>query len=190
MAYDEARSKVILVRGNSMTDTIFDDALALVAAGTTGTSCSKARATKQASAPPTQAPRGTMSAPAVTPQVRAPGTLYSLTETANASNFNGTAIAAGNYVWFTSVVKVTGVPSGTKARIFFPNSHIDFSVGGTGYHLPVPSGILTIDPAVTQAITSFNTAAQHWETTVPSAWTGNSLMAALTHQVPSGGLPA
>ncbi len=66
------------------------------------------------------------------------------------SNFNGTAIAAGNSIWFNSVLKVKGV--GTEpVTIRFVDSTIDFAVGTTNYHVAVPNAVVTISPEATLA---------------------------------------
>src|SRR5947207_10473487 len=72
-----------------------------------------------------------------------------LTSSSNASNFNGTAIAAGRSIWFSSVIKVSGVGS-TPAHLFVSSQHIAFTANGVDYDLPVPDGIVTITPGATK----------------------------------------
>jgi uncharacterized repeat protein (TIGR01451 family) len=82
-----------------------------------------------------------------------------------ASNFNGTAIAAGSTIWFNSNFKPTGVVDGTK--ITFNASTINFTSNGTAVSVPVPAAVVTFSSAVTCATTSFNTSLNRWESTVP-----------------------
>jgi hypothetical protein len=103
------------------------------------------------------------------------------------SNFNGTAIAAGNTVWFSSVAKVSGLGS-APATLFVENATIDFSANGTAYHVSVPNAAVTFSPTVTTAATTFDAATSTWETTVPLNPAGNTFLAGVALPVP-GGLP-
>src|SRR5579862_4863623 len=100
------------------------------------------------------------------------------------SNFNGTAIAGGNYIWFTSVCKVTGLGS-SPVTIQVVNQTITFSAKGTPYTLAVPDSTITFSPTAT-ATTSFSGG---WVTTAPSSLGGNTFLSALAFQVPAGGFP-
>jgi hypothetical protein len=105
------------------------------------------------------------------------------------ANFNGTAIGSGDSIWFSSVMKPSGL--GTKAvTIFVRNSTITFSANGTLYAVPVPDANVTFNPSATSATTTFNTAQNLWQTIVPSSGlAGNILLDAAKFPVPSGGLP-
>jgi hypothetical protein len=107
------------------------------------------------------------------------------------SNFNGTAIAQNNYVWFSSVLKVGGLSQATTTTVLFVNQHIDFTAAGTSYHLPVPNSRLTFDPAATAstATVTFSITRNEWEITVPTSTSGNTLLSGLAFPVPAGGLP-
>src|SRR5258708_5519443 len=86
------------------------------------------------------------------------------------SNFNGTPIPVGDWIWFTSVLKVHGLGS-APVTIGFMGS-IEFSVNGTLYVVPVPSALVTFSPFVTVATTVFSNGM--WVTTVPlSGLAGN-----------------
>jgi len=54
----------------------------------------------------------------------------------------------------------------------------------------VPGAVITIDPAATQATTTYDTGSGQWETTLPPQWSGNALLSAvelpLTSSVPGG----
>jgi streptogramin lyase len=108
------------------------------------------------------------------------------------SNFNGTAITQNNYIWFSSVLKVSGLSSSTTTTMLFVNQYIDFTASGKSFHLPVPDSRLTFDPTVTASTstTTFDTAANTWVIRVPtSGVSGNILLSGLAFQVPAGGLP-
>jgi hypothetical protein len=97
------------------------------------------------------------------------------------SNFNGTDIAGGTRIWFTSVLKVHGLGS-DPVTIGFMGS-IQFSVDGTLYIVPVPSALVTFSPFVTVATTAFHNGL--WMTTVPlSGLAGNVFLDGFAVQVP------
>ena len=100
------------------------------------------------------------------------------------SNFNGTPISAGEFIWFSSVLKVHGLGA-EPVTIGFTGS-IQFSVGGTAYMVPVPSAVVTFLPTVTLATTVFCNG--QWVTTVPlSGLAGNVFLDGVAVQAP---LPA
>jgi hypothetical protein len=100
-------------------------------------------------------------------------------------NFNGTAIPAGDTVWFNSVVKVNGLGS-APATIHLINSEIDFTANGTAYHVSVPNAALTFSPTATTAATSFDPTTNTWDTTVPSKLGGNFFLSGVSLPVPNG----
>ncbi len=107
-------------------------------------------------------------------------------QTSIASNFNGTAIAAGSDIWFNAVFKLNN-PS-TATTIQFVNSSIVFKSGTTTYNVAVPNAIITFSAATTQATTVFNTTLNSWVTTVPlqSSLSGNVFLAGVDLHLPSG----
>jgi len=101
------------------------------------------------------------------------------------SNFNGTAIPAGDTVWFSSVMKVSGLNPSQTTTIRFTGQSI--SVAGSSKS--VPDAVVTFSPSATTATTSFDTATNTWETTVPvSGLAGNVFLSGFELPVP-GGLP-
>lgn len=100
------------------------------------------------------------------------------------SSFNGTAIPAGRYIWFDSIVKVSGV-GGTATTIRINNSTIRFTVNATPYILAVPDGVITFDPAATCATTSFNAGLNRWETRVPLSGSDEVFLSGLGYLVPA-----
>jgi RHS repeat-associated protein len=114
--------------------------------------------------------------PAVTSSAEA------LTTSSNSSNFNGTSIAGGNWLWATSVVKVTA--STLPVHIYFTAGQLQFTANGIAYTIPVPAAELTIDPNATQATTTFDTPSGMWLTTAPKSFAGNAFITGVAWQVP------
>jgi hypothetical protein len=102
--------------------------------------------------------------------------------TSISGNFNDFAIAPGNFLWFSSVLKANHLPSNAVVHVTFTNQMI--SIPGFG-SINVPDSTVTFDPAAVSATTSF---AGTWMTTVPSNPKGNTFFAGHSVQVP-GGLP-
>jgi hypothetical protein len=104
------------------------------------------------------------------------------------SNFNGTAVPAGDYIWFNSVLKASGLGS-SPVTITITGASITFTANGTTYTLPVPDARITYSPTATTATTTFNTGLNMWITTVPSVGPGNQFMSGFAFPIPVGGLP-
>jgi len=103
------------------------------------------------------------------------------------SNFNGTPILGGDYVWFSSVIKVRGLGS-DPVTIGFAGPPIIFSANGAGVMVPVLPAQLTFSPGVALATTDF--VAGQWVTTVPSSGlAGNVFLSGAALLVAPGGLP-
>src|SRR5882762_494045 len=105
------------------------------------------------------------------------------------ANFNGTPIAGGDTVWFTSVLKASGLGS-APVTIFVRKSTITFSANGTNYTVPAPDANITFSPSATVATITFSQTKNQWQLTVPSTGlAGNVLLNAAEYLVPQGGLP-
>jgi hypothetical protein len=126
-------------------------------------------------------------------QQRQPDSYYLCTSTIT-GNFNGTAIAAGDYVWFTGVLSVKGLGS-SAATVFASHSTISFSANGTNYTIKVPSSTIRFSPSTTLATTKYT---QLYPTFLGIGWNtqlqvsglaGNDLMTAVKFAVPASGLP-
>jgi hypothetical protein len=102
-----------------------------------------------------------------------------------ASNFNGTPIHAGDTVWFSSVVKVSGLGS-APATLHLVDSEIDFTANGTNYAMSVPNAVITFSPTATTAATTFDASSNTWDTTVPSHLGGNVFLAGVALPTPAG----
>jgi hypothetical protein len=95
------------------------------------------------------------------------------------TNFNGTAISSGNYIWFNSVLKPSGLGS---APVTFRFTHQ--TISSSSFTLSVPDAMVTFDPAATTATTAFS--GGMWVTRVPSSGlAGNTFFSALSYLVPA-----
>ena len=101
----------------------------------------------------------------------------------NASNFNGTSIQPGSYVWFNANFTASGIPS-TGATIFFRNSSIALTADTT-YTVAVPDARVTFDPAAICSSTSFDTLTNAWVTTVPLAGSDETFLSGVAFPVPA-----
>ena len=100
-----------------------------------------------------------------------PSTVSSIT-----ANFNGTAIPVGESLWFNSALTASGLPKAAPATVHVVNGSIDFSAGGTNYHLAVPDADIVFTPGATAATTSYDTADGGWDVSVPTSGTGDVFM--------------
>jgi hypothetical protein len=66
------------------------------------------------------------------------------------SNFNGTAIAAGDSIWFNGVTKVSGL-SASPTTIFVTHATITFTANGKTYLLTVPDSEITFSTSTTSS---------------------------------------
>jgi hypothetical protein len=101
------------------------------------------------------------------------------------SSFGSTPIAAGDTIWFSSVVSLRGL-SGQAATLVFDNSTITFSIQGKPVTLAVPAAVIQFDPNATVASTVYNASTQNWVTVVPVGYTGNVFLSGLPYTVPAG----
>jgi hypothetical protein len=108
-------------------------------------------------------------------------------QTSISANFNGTSIPAGDFIWFNSVVKVSGVPSG-GGHVNLTNVHVTFTANGSPYTIDIPGAQITLSPSAATATTYFSQG-QEWITNVPSTFGDNIFLSGVGWQVPSPGLP-
>ena len=101
------------------------------------------------------------------------------------SEFNGTAIAKDNCVWFNSVVKVKG-RNGGEANVNFVDGHVKFSVDGTDYDIKLPDSRIVFSDSTTDASTEFDCGARAWRMDVPSSYTGNVFLDGASFRFPDG----
>lgn len=109
-----------------------------------------------------------------------------------ASNFNGTAIASGNQIWFSAVLNPSGVPASGVSHLLINNSTITFTANATNFTIPVPDALITFDSSRNSATPKSSTSfvGGTWQTILPTtALAGNQLLDAVDFAVPAGGLP-
>lgn len=105
----------------------------------------------------------------------------------NSSNFNGTAVAAGDYIWFNANFKANNVPH-TGVTILFTQGKISFTSGGVAYNLNVPNAQITFSTSATCTSTTFDSGTNTWKTTVPVTGDDEIFLTGLAWQIPAGGL--
>jgi hypothetical protein len=99
------------------------------------------------------------------------------------SDFNGTAIAAGRYIWFNANFKPTGIGSAVTT-LRFVNSTITLKVGNQNITINVPPSEIVFDPSATCATTTFNTSLQRWEARVPTSRSDEIFLSGVSYPVP------
>lgn len=100
------------------------------------------------------------------------------------SNFNGTAIPAGDTLWFTAVGKVNGLGS-APVTVDITDQVITFQAAGATYSVDVPNSEITFSPAVTTGTTSFDASQNAWVSSLPSNFPGNAFLGAVAFPVTS-----
>ena len=104
------------------------------------------------------------------------------------ADFNSSAIAAGSTVWFSAVLKPSGLGA-TPVTMRFLDAKIRFSAGGQPYELAVPDGSVLYSPTATAATTAFDAVSGTWLTTVPSSYTSEAFVTGVAFPVTTA-LPA
>ncbi len=106
-------------------------------------------------------------------------------KTTNTSNFNGTSISGGDYIWFNANFTASGVPK-TGATLTFTGSTISFTDNDNhSYDVEVPNGTITFSPTATCASTSFDSVSNTFATTLPIAGSDEILLTGLAFPVPA-----
>lgn len=106
------------------------------------------------------------------------------TPASNASNFNGTPIQSGNFIWFNANFSARGIPT-TGATISFTNSSITLTADQT-YTVSVPNAQVKFDPSAVCSSTTFDTGSNTWTTTVPVAGSDEIFLSGVAFPVPAG----
>ena len=101
----------------------------------------------------------------------------------NTSNFNGTSIEPGSFIWFNANFTASGIPS-TGATIYVTGSTITFTADQT-YTVAVPNAQITFSPSTTCASTSFDTGTNTWMTTVPLSGSDEIFLTGVAFPVPA-----
>lgn len=97
------------------------------------------------------------------------------------SNFNGTPIAAGNWIWFNANFKYDGA---TPVTIAVENATVSFTANGIGYVLPVPDARIDLDPSVSSPTIEFDEGLNTWFTDVPASFGDDIFLTGLAWHVP------
>jgi hypothetical protein len=97
------------------------------------------------------------------------------------ANFNGTALAAGNYLWFSSVLTASGLSKTADTTIWFVGQTI--TLGGT--ILPVPNASITFHQGTGTSSTAFSAGAWHTDVYLGSGLSGNQFLSGLAYHVPA-----
>ncbi len=100
-----------------------------------------------------------------------------------AASFNGTPIAAEDYIWFSAVVSPRNVPS-SGATIMLTSSTVTFTASGVSYTVRVPDAVVTLSAVAAQASTVFDSQTNTWRTTVPMGISGNVFLSGVAWKVP------
>jgi len=106
-----------------------------------------------------------------------------MAQTVNASNFNGTPINGGTYIWFNANFKVTGIPTaGTK--VYFRNSTIQFAAD-QAYSLSVPNAQITFDPSAACVSTTYDPVTNTFNTIAPISGSDEIFLTGRAFAVPA-----
>ena len=115
-------------------------------------------------------------------------------DASNQSNFNGTAIAQGNGIWFNSVGSFSGAFDGQVIQ--FWNQSITLSVKGQNYTIPMPASQVTFDSSSQPTVKFFpnGIGGIYWFITVPptskNVFIGGDMVRLGTWKLPTtNGLP-
>jgi sugar lactone lactonase YvrE len=111
------------------------------------------------------------------------GTLLVGSDTSLSANFNGTAIPAGDYLWFSSVISTSGLSPTAATTVWFVNQAI--TIGSVV--VPVPNASITYHPGTGTSTTKF-TAGGWWQTDVylGAGLSGNQYLSGLGYYLPNG----
>jgi hypothetical protein len=109
-------------------------------------------------------------------------------QSTNISNFNGTPINLGNWIWYNANFTAKGIPS-TGATITFTNSTISSVENGVPFSNSAPNAQITFSPSASCTSTTFNAMTNTWVTTVPVKGDDEIFLTGLAVPVPSSGLP-
>ena len=85
------------------------------------------------------------------------------TQSTNTSNFSGTPIEGGTYIWFNAHFTASGISKTQPTTIYFQNSSIQFTAVNS-YNLNVPNAEITFDPSVACVSTTFDASSSTWIT--------------------------
>src|SRR5947209_6455693 len=104
------------------------------------------------------------------------------------ANFNGTAIPAGDTVWFSGAFQASGLPKTGSVTLHVENGAIAFTAGGTAYNVAVPNGVIVLTAGATaaSASASFDPTDNDWDVSAPAGGAGDVFMGGVALPVPNG----
>jgi hypothetical protein len=97
------------------------------------------------------------------------------------SNFNGTAILAGDCIWYNSHFTLKGA-GGSQVNVRVTDIHVE----SPEFSLDLPDAFVMFSPSATTATTNFDAVTNTWVTVVPSSYTGNVFMSGAIQHFPGG----
>ena len=122
--------------------------------------------------------------------IASPAPVFAATSSSISSNFNGTPISGGDYIWFNSVLKLT---SPTTISSPFTITVTGQTITSAHFSISVPKARITFDPSATKGSTTFDATTNTWITIVPAPsgkpFGDNVFMSGVAYHVPNGGLP-
>ena len=86
---------------------------------------------------------------------------FASNESINSSNFNGTAISSGKYIWFSSNFTLDKVSS-FPLIIYLDSASITFNDDNKTYNQSVPKAVITIDTSITTDSINFDKSTNSW----------------------------
>jgi hypothetical protein len=104
-------------------------------------------------------------------------------QSTNLSNFNGTPVNSGDWIWLNANFTATGIPT-TGAIITLTSS----TISGVENAFAVPNARIYFSPSATCSSTTFNPMTNTWMTTVPISGDDEILLSGLAVPVPSSGM--
>jgi hypothetical protein len=104
------------------------------------------------------------------------------------AKFNRAAIAAGNCIWFNSVINPNRLVGAGPTTIVVDNQTVQFMANGQPFTVSVPRAVITFDANVSSATTTFDTVGNQWVTEVPLSFNRNVSSSGVMFPV-VGGLP-
>src|SRR5260370_25459834 len=114
----------------------------------------------------------------------APAQTNCLASSINSSNFNGTSLQPGAFIWFNANFTASGIPS-AGATISFTSSTVTFTTDQS-YTVSVPNAKIAFNPSAVCASTFFDTQSNTWITTVPLAGSDEIFLTGAVFPVPMG----
>jgi hypothetical protein len=111
------------------------------------------------------------------------------TPTSIEGNFNPSPIQAGNYIWFSSVLDVSGLSATAPTTVLFVDQRITLGLGGPT--VAVPNASITYHPGTGPSTTVFSGGVWYTNVYTGSALSGSQFLSGLAFLVPSnlpGGL--